>query len=203
MTICPKVLTIRRKKKTEGDIETDRLSLNSTYDCIASINNIVINFDESVSIMYFAFHTINNAYCTEYKLLEADKRVCDNKNLNYVHFYFSLGGYSASESEYLVAFLPRFTICSDLFIFSYVLCSVAEWLGIKQINCVVFRHGKPVHGMDDSTHLQKQLDKAIKETKEFSILHKMVGRIRDIPTSLKEKNLTISKNIALANINVS
>jgi len=203
MNICPKVITIRRKKKSEDDIETDRLPIYPTYDCIASIKNIDVHFDESVSMIFFAFHTINHAYCLRYKSLKAEKKVCENKIIHYVHFHFSLGGYSADESEYLVAFLPRFTKYSELPILANELCSIAEWLNIKQINCVVFRYGKPVHGMGDSTHLQKQLDKEIKEMKEFSILHKMVGKIKDIPISLKEKNLTISRNIVLANINVS
>jgi hypothetical protein len=148
MNICPKVITIRRKKINEGDIETDRLSLNPTYDSIASIKNIIVNFDEDVSVMFLAFHTTNNDYCAEYKIQVADKKVCDLKNTQYVHFYFSLGGYHADESEYLVAFLPRFVKCSELPTLTNELCSMAEWLDIKQVNCIVFRHGAPVHGMD-------------------------------------------------------
>jgi hypothetical protein len=203
MNIYPKVLTIRRKKKNEEDIEADRLPLNPTYDSIASIKNIVINFDEAVSVMFLAFHTVDNAYCTRYKLQEADKKVCDNKNIQYVHFYFSLDGYHPDGSEYLVAFLPRFVKCSELPALTNELCAMAEWLDIKHINCIVFRYGAPVHGMDDSTHWQRQLNKTIKETRELSILYKMAGKIKDIPTSLKEKNITISKNIPLENINVS
>jgi hypothetical protein len=203
MNLCPKVLTIRRKKISEGDIETDRLPLAPTYDCIASVKNIVINFDEAVSMIFLAFHTRNNAYCEKYKLQEAEKRYCDNNNILYVHFYFSLGGYSASESDYLIAFLPRSKGCSELPKLTNELCNIAEWLGIKYINCIVFRYGKPAHGMDNTMHLQKQLDIAIKDAKGLSLVYKMVGRIKEIPVSLEEKNITISKNIALANINVS
>jgi hypothetical protein len=202
MKICPKILTIRRKKRDEGDIETDRFSINPTNDSIASIKNIIIHFDEAVSVLFLAFHTTDNTYCARFKIQEADKRVCDN-NIRYTHFYFSLDGYHPDESEYLVAFLPRFVKCSELSTLTNELCATAEWLGIKQINCIVFRYGAPVHGMDDSTHWQRQLNKTIKETKELFILYKVAGKIKHIPTSLKEKNLTISKNIPLENINVS
>jgi len=203
MSICPKIITIRRKKINEEDIETDRLPINPTYDSIASIKNILINFDEAVSVLFLAFHITNNDYCARYKIKEADKKVCDNKNIKYVHFYFSLDGYSSDESEYLVAFLPRFVKCSDLPTLANELCNMAEWLDIKQVNCIVFRYGAPVHGMEDITHWQKQFNKTIKETKELYMLYKIAGKIKYIRTSLKEKNITISKNIPLENINVS
>jgi hypothetical protein len=202
MNVCPKMLTIRRKRKDESDIETDRFPIDPTDDSIASIKNIVINFDEAVSVMFLAFHTKNNIYCERYKIQDADKKVCDN-NIRYTHFYFSLDGYRPDESEYLVAFLPRFINCSELSTLTSELCATAEWLGIRQINCIVFRYGAPVHGMDNIIHWQRQLDKTIKETKELSILYKVTGKIKHIPTSLKEKNITISKNILLENINVS
>jgi hypothetical protein len=203
VNICPKVITIRRKKLNKEDIETDRLPIDPTYDNIASIKNIILHFDEAVSIMFLTFHITNNAYCARYKIQEADKKVCDNKNIQYVHFYFSLGGCPPDESEYLVALLPRFVKCSELSTLATELCNMAEWLDIKQANCIVFRYGSPVHGMDDSTHWQRQFNKTIKETKELFMLYKMVGKIKHIPTSLKEKNITISKNIPLENINIS
>ena len=203
MNICPKVITIRRKKKDEGDIETDRFPIDPTYDSIASIKNIVINFDEAVSLMFLAFHTEDGVYCTEYKIHEADKKVCENKNIHYAQFYFSLGGYSLDESEYLVAFLPRFIECSKLSKLTNELCNITEWLGIKQMNCIVFRYGTPVHGMQDSMHWQKQFNKALEETKKLFLIYKMDGKIKYIPTSLKDKNLTISKNFPMENFNVS
>jgi hypothetical protein len=203
MNICPKIITIRRKKKDEGDIEADRFPIEPTYDSIASIKNIDIRFDEPVSILFLAFHVDNDVYCTKYKIPEAEKRICDNKNIKYAQFYFSLSGYSPNESEYLVAFLPRIVKYSELPKLTDELCSIAEWLEKKQINCVVFRYGAPVHGMDDVRHWQKQLNYAIKETKEMSLLLKMEGTIKHIPTFLKNKNLTISKNIPLENINIS
>jgi len=57
--------------------------------------------------------------------------------------------------------------------------------------------------MDNITHWQRQFNNTIKETKELSILYKIAGKIKHIPTFLKEKNITISKNIPLENINVS
>ncbi|MCL1927672.1 MAG: hypothetical protein FWG07_02620 [Treponema sp.] len=203
MNICPKMINIRRKKIDEGDVETDRLTIDPTDDSIASIKHIVVNFDEPVAVRFLAFHIKEKMYCAKYKILNAEKRICDYKNIRYVHFHFSLSGYSPNESEYLIAFLPRFIDCSRLSILTNELCAIAEWLGIKQINCIVFRYGAPVHGIGDSTHWQKQLNKAIKETKELSLLYKFVGRIRPIPISLKDKNLTISKNAPLENINVS
>jgi len=203
MSICPKVITIRRKKKYEGDIETDRLPIDPTSDSIASIKNIVINFDEAVSVMFLAFHINNNVYCEKYKIQEAEKRICDNKDIKYAQFYFSLSGCSPDESEYLVAFLPRFKECSELSKLANELCNITEWLDIKQINCIVFRYGAPVHGTDDIRHWQKQFTKAIKEMKELSLIYKMDGRIKHISTFLKNINLTISKNEPLENINVS
>ena len=203
MNICPKIITIRRKKEKEGDIETDRFPIDPTSDSIASIKNIEINFDEAVSILFLAFHINNDVYCTEYKIQEAEKRVCDNKKIKYVQFYFSLNAYSSNESEYLVAFLPRFIECSKLTELTNELFNITEWLGIKQINCIVFRYGAPVHGMDDIMHWQKQFNKTIKETKELSLVNKMEGKIKHIPASLKDKNLTISKNFPMENINVS
>ena len=203
MNVCPELLTIRRKKKNEDDIETEKFPIEPTDDSISSVKNIVINFDEAVSFIFLAFHTKNNAFCSRYKIKEAEKKVCDNKNIQYTQFYFSLKGYSYNESEYLVAFFPRFIDCSDLPILANELCSIAEWLDIKEINCIVFRHGKPVHGMDDIMHWQRQLDKAIKETRKLSLLRKIDGRIKHIPVSLKNKNITISKNIPFENINVS
>jgi len=203
MDICPKKITIRRKKKDEGDIVTDKLPIDPTYDSIASIKNIFIHFDEDVSLMFLAFHIKDGIYCAEYKIQEAGKRVCEIKNIQYAHFYFSLRGCSSDESEYLVAFLPRIMQYSELPKLANELCDVAEWLGLKYINCVVFRHGKPVHGTEDIKHWQKQLNKAIKETKNLYNFYKMEGRVRFIPAFLKNKNLTISKNIPLENINVS
>jgi len=203
MSICPKVITIRRKKGNEGDIETDRLPIDPTSDSIASIRNIVVNFDEAVSVMFLAFHINNNVYCEKYKIQKAEKRVCDNTNIKYAQFYFSLSGYSSNESEYLVAFLPRFIECSELSTLANELFTITEWLDIKQINCIVFRYGMPVHGMDDSMHWQKQFNKALEETKELFLIYKMEGKIKHIPTNLKNINLTISKNEPLENINVS
>jgi len=203
MDICPKVITIRRKKKDDGDIETDRFSIDPTYDSIALIKNIVLNLDEAVSLILLTFHINEKSYCTKYKIHKAGKRVCDIKNLHYAHFYLSLDGHSPDESDYIVAFLPRIMKYSELLKLANELCSIAEWLDIKYINCIVFRYGKPVHGMDDIKHWQKQLNSAIKETKELYLLYKMEGRIKHIPTFLNNKNLTISKNIPLENINVS
>jgi len=203
MNICPKLITIRRKKINEGDIETDRLPLDPTYDNIALIKNILIHVDEAVSVMFLSFHTKDKAYCARYKVQEAEKRVCDNKNIQYTHFYFSLDGCNPDESEYLIALLPRFVKCSELSTLTNELCNIAEWLDIKQVNCIVFRYGAPVHRMDDSTHWQKQFNKAIKETKELSMLYKISGKIKHIPTFLKEKNIIISKNAPFENINIS
>jgi len=203
MNMCPRVITMRRKKRDEGDIETEQFPIDPANDSIASIKNIVINFDEAVSIMFLAFHVKDSLYCTRYKIDKADKRVCENKNIQYAQFHFSLDGYTSDESEYLVAFLPRIIQDSELSKLTNELCGIAEWLGIKQINCIVFRYGAPVHGMDNITHWQKQLNNAIKETKKLSLLTKMEGKIKHIPTFLENKNLTISKNIPLENINVS
>jgi hypothetical protein len=203
MNICPELLTVRRKPKNKGDIVTDLIPVCPTSDKIASVNNIVIHFDEAVSVRFLAFHVDNKAYCQKYKIQDAERRLCEKSGMCYVHFYFSLDGYSFKDSEYLVAFLPRFVKCDDLSKLTNELCDVAEWLGIDYINCIVFRHRSTAHGMDDSSHWQKQLNKAVEETKKLSLLHKMEGMIKHIPVSLKDKNLTISKAAPLENINVS
>jgi hypothetical protein len=196
---------IKRKKIDEESIGTDRLEINPTDDCIASIKNVVVNFDETVSVRLLGFHVKDNKYCTTYKETDVEecKCFCDNKTVKYVHFYFSIDGYDPNETEYLIAFLPRSKTTSELSVLTRELCTVAEWLGTKQINCLIFKFGAPVHGMGDSMHWQKQLDKNIKETKALSLISAMRGRIKDIPVSLRNKNLTISKNFPMENINVS
>jgi len=203
MNICPKVIIIRRKKIDEEDIETDRFPIDPTFDSIASIKNIVINFDDAVSILFLGFHVNNKVYCTKYKIQEAGKKVCENKKIKYTQFHISLSSYSPNDSEYLIAFLPRIIQCSELSKLADELCGIAEWLEIKQINCVVFRYGAPVHEMDGTMHWQKQFNKAIKEMRNLSLVNRIDGKIKHIPISLKNKNLTISKNFPMENINVS
>ena len=203
MNICPKTIYIRRKNTDAKNIKTDRLEINPPDDCIASIRNIVINFDETVAVMFLGFHTKDKKYCTIYKQTNAEKYFCDNKPIKYVHFYFSIDGCPPGETEYLVAFLPRSKTIAELSVLANELRNVTEWLKIKQINCLIFRFGAPVHGMGDSMHWQKQLDKNIKEMKALSVIRTMRGRIKEISVSLQNKNLTISKNYPMENINVS
>jgi hypothetical protein len=111
LNICPKTIILRRTPK----FGSDRLDIIPTDPGIASIKSVVTHINEPLSIMFIGFHTKNKAFCAEYKITGDVKRVCDIEiKINYVHFYLSLEGYPAGESEYLVAFLPRFQPPSEL-----------------------------------------------------------------------------------------
>jgi hypothetical protein len=170
---------------------------------VAAIKSIIIHIDEPVTIMFLAFHVKNKSYCKKYKLDNAKKRFCDNA-IDYIHFYLSLEGYPSDESKHLIALLPRSKSYSELDKLTNEFCTVAEWLEIKEkINCLVFRHGPPVHGTDNIKYWQKQLENKIKETRQLYIIHRMEGRIKHISISPSCRNLTISKNKLFDNINVS
>jgi hypothetical protein len=199
LAICPPKITIRRTH----DRGSDRICITPN-DSVASIEKVVVNIDEPVSIMPLAFHTKDKVYCDMYKLEIADKRFCDTV-INYVHFYFLIGGYPVDKSAYLIAFLPRWKKQSELDRLVNELWETVEWLEIRQkINCVVFRHGPPVHGTDNLFHWQKQLEKNIKETRTLYITTlQMDGKIKHVPTSLVDKHLTVSSNNPFACFNVS
>jgi hypothetical protein len=84
------------------------------------------------------------------------------------------------------------------------ICTTAEWLDLRQkLNCLVFMYGPPLHGTENAKHLQKEFEKVLEETRQFSIIyHQMVGKIKMIQ-KLAEKHLTISNSNIFDSINVS
>lgn len=201
MIFCPKTITLRRAK----DIGSDKIDIIPD-DSVAAVKSITIHIDEPVAIMLLAFHVKNKSYCGKYKVTDAEKRFCDTIiiDIDYVHFYLSLEGYSPDESKHLIAFLPRLKDYSELDKLANEFCKVTKWLEIKEkTNCLVFRYGPPVHGTDNIRHWQKQFEKNIEETKGVYAIHRMEGKIKHIPISASNKNMTISKNNLFNNINVS
>jgi hypothetical protein len=204
MEICPREENIRRKEIEKGDFRgTDRLELNPTYDSIASIKNIIVNFDESVSIRFLVFHTTNNAYCKNYKINKPDEKICDicdKGKMQYVHFYFKfsfeINRNDVIEYKYLVAFLPFSANCSELSTLTNELYQMAKKLKIKKAYCKVFRFeskSSPKHSGMDTFNWQKELNNAIEN--ELFKPYIIEDKIDNIERSLKEKNITISKNI--------
>jgi hypothetical protein len=167
------------------------------------IKSVIVHIDEPVAIMLLAFHAKDKSYCKKYKTNSAEKRFCDNA-IDYIHFYLSLEGYLSDESKYLIALLPRVKSYSELEKLANEFCKITEWMEIKgKMNCLAFRYGPPVHGTDNIRHWQKQFEKNIKDTKDLYIIHRMEGKIKHIPASFANKNMTISKNNLFDNINVS
>jgi hypothetical protein len=165
---------------------------------------VVTHIDEPVSILLLGFHTKRRTYCAEYRIEDADKRICEIA-IDYVHFCISIEGYPVNESEYLIAFLPRMILPAGLQKLADEFCYIAEWLEIAQkINCLVFRYGPPVHNTDNIMHWQKQFQRNLEETRALYIVSSRVeGRVRHIATSPVEKNMTISKNQLFECITVS
>jgi hypothetical protein len=198
LSICPKVVTIRRTKTPRSD----RLTI-SPVGSTASIENIVVNIDEPVNVRLLAFHVMGMSYCANYKIIDAEKRFCLDIKSQYVHFHIQKEGYPPEMSEFLIALLPRSKTESELYRLANELCDIAEWLDIKQkINCIIFRYGPPVHWMDDSVRWQKQLEGAIKETRLNYFIDKIVGRIKHIQEGDK-RNLTIHNAALFESINIS
>ena len=205
MNICPREKNIRRKKTNEGDFgETDRLSLDPSYDSIASIKKIIVNFDETVSVRFLAFHTTNKAYCKNYKIDKPDKKicdVCDKDKIQHVHFYFYFlfknGHQHDVEYKYLVAFLPR-SEQSKLSTLTDELYKMAKSLNIEQAYCKIFIYGgwprEPVQSGMSTINLPKELNNAIEGKKNLFMPYKIEGKIDEISTSSEERNIIIYKN---------
>ena len=203
MDVCPKTIHIRRTKTNNDSIKTDRLEIIPTDECIASINNIIVNFDETVSVKFLGFHAKNNMYCKTYKNPNAKKIFCKEMIMKYVHFYFSVDTGIQNNDAYLVAFLPRTKTTSELTILAEELCAAVKWLEIQQINCFIFRFGVPSHGTENAMHWQKQLNKNINEMKERLFITNIQGTVREVSRALSRVNLTISKESQMYRINVS
>jgi hypothetical protein len=198
LIFCPKTITLRRAHDAGSD-KLDIIPDNS----IAAIKSVIIHIDEPVAVMLLGFHVKGKLYCEKYRLDNAEKRFCDNV-VDYIHFYLSLEGYSLGESKYLIALLPRLKVYGELEKLANEFCTVTEWLEIKEkINCLVFRYGPPVHGMDNIKHWQKKFKEKIENSRQLYVIPRMEGNIKHIPISSHDRNLTISKNNLFDNINVS
>jgi hypothetical protein len=172
-------------------------------DCVASIKNVIVNIDEPVNIRFLAFHTIGKLLCNEYKDEKAEKIFCKDINAKYVHFHFSINGYSSDNSEYLVAFLPRSKMYGELYQVATELCDIIEWIEFRRkVNCILFRYGHPIHSMDSPFRWQKQLEKIITETRNDYTIGRVEGKIKHVRED-SCKSLTISAASLFDNINVS
>jgi hypothetical protein len=199
LEICPKTVTIRRTKMPNSD----RLTIIPCNN-IASIENIIINIDEPVTIRMLSFHVIGNRYCSDYKIATAEKRFCTDIKSRYVHFHISKKGYPPEKSEFLISFLPRNKTDSELYQLARELCDIVEWLEIRtKMNCIVFRYGLPVHWMDDPIPWQRKLEKILKETHADYIIDPIEGRIKHIREEKKCVNLTVYGANLFESINVS
>ena len=199
MNFCPKMICIRRTPKKGSD----RQELNPSKD-IAFIERIVIHIDEPVKIRFLAFHTKDNAYCTSVKNRSAEKQFCqDIKSAKYVHFQIEKEGYDSDKFMFLLAFLPRAKIESELYLVAKELCDIAEWLEITQpVNCIVFRYGTPRHQVQNEIKWQRDLEKAIKETRGIYTIGQITGRIKHIRED-NQKQITIWPASLFDSINVS
>ena len=198
MKICPNFKNIRRSKI----VGSDRIDLTSTYN-LASIKNIIINIDEPVAIRLLGFHIDDSSYCKSLKITNAEKKYCDRKKSQYVHFQIIKEGFPEEQSQFIIAFLPRIKLEHELEVVVKEICDVIEWLEIKHnINCIIFRFGKPVHNTEDTFRWQRQLEKIIKQVRNYYTIGQINGFIKQVRQD-NEKCLTISAASCYESINVS
>ena len=198
MKICPNLINIRRTK----DADSDRISLTSTNN-LASIKNIIININEPVAVRLLGFHVNDALYCKKLKIANEDKKYCEKLKSNYVHFQLKKEGLSEDQSQFIIAFLPRNKLKHELEIVVKEICDVIEWLELKQnINCIIFRFGKPVHNTEDTYKWQRQLDKVIKQVKNYYLIGQINGMIKQVRQE-NEKCLIVSAAYRFESINVS
>jgi hypothetical protein len=205
VNICPKSVTIRRVKGAAASDTVDIKPVSS----IANINKIIVNIDEPVNIKFLRFHKHDDYYCNKYKLLEYDKCYCnDIKTHNFVHFYITIE--ESNNKAIILAFLPRNKTEVLLRQVANEICDICEWLEEKQnVNCIVFRYGKPVHRSDNKFKWARQLSLVLKEAREHSTMAgSLTSRVNHISeeTSLKvqkTRTMTIKPGNSLDCINVS
>jgi hypothetical protein len=194
--ICPKSTILRTVKSTGSD----RISITPVPQ-IANVEQVVTNIDTPVSIRLLSFH-VGGTYCSKYKDDDAEKRLCNDKITDYVHFHISKENYPVDESEYLIAFLPSAKE-NDFERVVDELYALVQWLEIKnKINGIIFRYGKPVLGSDNIKNTQHKLDKFIADKKKG---HSVITcRISPVSESIKgNRSLTISNNKLFKSIDVS
>jgi len=198
LKICPKLKNIRRTK----EVGSDRVNLTSTNN-LASIRNIIINIDEPVAVRFLGFHINNVSYCKELKITNEDKKYCEMLKSQYVHIQLVKEGFPEDQSQFIIAFLPRIKLDHELEIVVKEICDVIEWLEIKQtVNCIIFRFGKPVHNTEDTFKWQRQLDKVIKQVRNYYMIGQINGLIKQVRQE-NEKCLTVSAAYRFESINVS
>jgi len=181
---------------------SDRINLFS--DCsIAFIENIVVNIDEPVIIKLLGFHVKDKLYCNSYELLEANKRFCEEIKLKYVHFQITKEMPAAERIMFIIAFLPRIKLDSELDLIIKEISATIDLLEINQtVNCLLFRFGKPRHQTDNKFKWQKQFDKKLAEINKKYKLGLINGRIKHVRED-NEKCLIISSALLFDSINVS
>lgn len=197
MKICPQDIIIKRTE----EVGSDKVDLLPTNE-IAAIKSIEIYMDETIRIKLLGFHVNEKAYCESYKILEADKRYCEAKKSNYIHFFIDKEGFLQDESMFVLAFLPRAKSENEIEKIVKELREIINFLEIKQnINCIIFRFGKPIHDTDNLLKWQKQFDKKLTEINKNNFI-KVNGRIKHIREDSK-KCLIIRRANLFDSINVS
>jgi hypothetical protein len=144
MVLCPKEKIIRSVYSKE----VDRIAV-IPVEQTANIDHIIANTDLSVHIRLLSFHTKGNAYCVEYKDGDAEKRLCDEPPMDYIHFY--LLKEKRPSDKYLIAFLPHSKGQDELKRVADELYTMARWLEVNgKVNGIIFRYGKPVQSSDNA-----------------------------------------------------
>jgi hypothetical protein len=194
MLLCPKEKIIRNVDSRD----VDRIDL-MPVEQIANIDQIVANTDLPVHIRLLSFHTKENVYCAKYKVENAEKKLCCEPPMNYVHFY--LLKEKPLPDKYLLVFLPRSKGNDELRKVADELYTMVQWLKVDgEINGIVFRYGKPVLSSDNIKHLQNVLMKCVKDKKwDFCSMNVIVKAV----TIGENKKLVISNNKPFECINVS
>jgi hypothetical protein len=197
--LCPKAKIITR---TSQEPLSDRLSIvlpdgDEYLEPVAYIESIIAQIDERVMVRLLAFHTEDGVYCAEYKDDNAEKRFCcDNSATRYVHFHCSI---DRNPVDYLLAFLPRSKNKEDLRTVVVELYMTAKWLNISQeINCIIFRYGRPIHESENKYHWQEILDNYLEEmkrTRKTPIIEAQIKHIQEKSgTDKQHKRLYINVN---------
>ena len=197
MLICPQDIIIKRTE----EVGSDKFDLLPTND-IASIKSIEIHMDETIRIKLLGFHVNEKVYCDAYKIQGADKRYCETKKSKYIHFLIDDEGFLHDESMFVLAFLPRSKADNEIEKIVKELCEIINFFEIKQnINCIIFRFGKPIHDMDNLLKWQKVFDRKLIEINKNNLI-KVYGRIKHVREGGK-KCLTIRHAALFDSINVS
>jgi len=198
LNICPRDEIIRRTKV----VGSDKIDLIPDYN-IANIEKVVVHIDEPVVVKLLGFHVKDELYCNSYEITLADKRYCEGMISKYVHFQITKEVSATEQKIFLIAFLPRIKLDNELDHIANEISNTIDFLEINQnVNCLLFRFGKPIHHSDSNTHWQKQFDKRLAVINRKYKTIQINGRIKQVCEG-NGRSLTISSAPLFDSINVS